>query len=45
MIILLPSGLTALPLTIGFRFGSLALIGDAFHNLGDVIAAAPRWCP
>ena len=35
--IALNSGLTALQLAIGFGFGSLALIGDALHNLGDVI--------
>ena len=31
--IALNSGLTALQLAIGFGFGSLALIGDALHNL------------
>jgi len=36
--IALNSGLTALQLAIGFGFGSLALIGDALHNLGDVPA-------
>lgn len=35
--IALNSGLTALQLVIGFGFGSLALVGDALHNLGDVI--------
>ena len=38
--IALDSGLTALQLAIGFGFGSLALIGDALHNLGDVVGLA-----
>lgn len=33
----LNSGLMALQLLIGIAFGSLALIGDALHNLGDVL--------
>lgn len=37
------SGLTALQLAIGFGFGSLALIGDALHNLGDVVGLALGW--
>ena len=41
--IALNSGLTALQLVIGFRFGSLALIGDALHNLGDVLAQILGW--
>lgn len=41
--IALNSGLTALQLVIGFRFGSLALIGDALHNLGDVLALILGW--
>ena len=41
--IALNSGLTALQLTIGFGFGSLALIGDALHNLGDVVGLALGW--
>ncbi|MEB3304156.1 MAG: cation diffusion facilitator family transporter [Cyanobacteriota bacterium] len=41
--ILLNSGLTALQLVIGFAFGSLALIGDALHNLGDVVGLALAW--
>jgi cobalt-zinc-cadmium efflux system protein len=28
---------------IGFGFGSLALIGDALHNLGDVVGLALGW--
>ena len=39
----LNAGLTALQLVIGFGFGSLALIGDALHNLGDVIGLALGW--
>jgi len=41
--IALNSGLTALQLVIGFGFGSLALIGDALHNLGDVAGLALGW--
>lgn len=41
--IVLNSGLTALQLVIGFGFGSLALIGDALHNLGDVVGLALAW--
>jgi cobalt-zinc-cadmium efflux system protein len=41
--IVLNSGLTALQLLVGFAFGSLALIGDALHNLGDVIGLALGW--
>ncbi|MFM7734211.1 MAG: cation diffusion facilitator family transporter [Cyanobium sp.] len=41
--IVLNTGLTALQLAIGFGFGSLALIGDALHNLGDVIGLALGW--
>ena len=41
--IVLNSGLTALQLVIGFGFGSLALIGDALHNLGDVAGLALGW--
>lgn len=40
---MLNSGLTALQLVIGFGFGSLALIGDALHNLGDVVGLALGW--
>jgi len=39
----LNSGLTALQLAIGFGFGSLALIGDALHNLGDVVGLGLGW--
>ena len=41
--IALNSGLVALQLAIGFGFGSLALIGDALHNLGDVVGLALGW--
>jgi cobalt-zinc-cadmium efflux system protein len=41
--ILLNSGLTALQLAVGFGFGSLALIGDALHNLGDVVGLTLGW--
>ena len=41
--IALNSGLTALQLVIGLAFGSLALIGDALHNLGDVLGLALGW--
>ncbi|MEA5473272.1 cation diffusion facilitator family transporter [Synechococcus sp. CCY9201] len=41
--IALNSGLTALQLVVGFGFGSLALIGDALHNLGDVVGLALGW--
>ena len=41
--IALNSGLTALQLLIGLAFGSLALIGDALHNLGDVLGLVLGW--
>ncbi len=41
--IALNSGLSALQLVIGFAFGSLALIGDALHNLGDVVGLVLGW--
>jgi len=41
--VLLNAALTTLQLTIGFAFGSLALIGDALHNLGDVVGLALGW--
>lgn len=41
--IALNSGLTVLQLVVGLRFGSLALIGDALHNLGDVLALTLGW--
>ena len=41
--IVLNSVLTALQLVVGFAFGSLALIGDALHNLGDVVGLVLGW--
>jgi cobalt-zinc-cadmium efflux system protein len=41
--VLLNSGLSGLQLVIGFSFGSLALIGDAVHNLGDVAGLLLGW--
>ncbi|MCT0213668.1 MULTISPECIES: cation diffusion facilitator family transporter [unclassified Synechococcus] len=41
--VLLNSALSALQLVIGFSFGSLALIGDAVHNLGDVAGLLLGW--
>ena len=41
--VILNSGLSALQLAIGFGFGSLALIGDAVHNLGDVAGLLLGW--
>ncbi|MEB3333607.1 MAG: cation diffusion facilitator family transporter [Cyanobacteriota bacterium] len=41
--ILLNGALTALQLVVGLGFGSLALIGDALHNLGDVVGLALGW--
>ena len=41
--ILLNGGLSGLQIVIGISFGSLALIGDAIHNLGDVAGLALGW--
>jgi cobalt-zinc-cadmium efflux system protein len=41
--VILNGGLSGLQLVIGFRFGSLALIGDAIHNLGDVAGLLFGW--
>jgi cobalt-zinc-cadmium efflux system protein len=41
--VILNSGLSGLQLVIGFAFGSLALIGDAVHNLGDVAGLLLGW--
>lgn len=41
--IALNAGLTTLQLVVGFAFGSLALIGDALHNLGDVVGLVLGW--
>jgi cobalt-zinc-cadmium efflux system protein len=41
--VVLNSGLTALQFAIGISSGSLALIGDALHNLGDVAGLLLGW--
>lgn len=41
--VLLNAFLTGAQLAIGFGFGSLALIGDAIHNLGDVVGLLLAW--
>ena len=41
--VLLTSGLSGLQLAIGFSFGSLALVSDAVHNLGDVAGLLLGW--
>ncbi len=41
--IALNTGLTALQLVVGFSSGSLALVGDALHNLGDVVGLVLAW--
>ncbi len=41
--VLLNTVLTSLQLVIGLSFGSLALVGDALHNLGDVVGLALGW--
>jgi cobalt-zinc-cadmium efflux system protein len=41
--VLLNSALSGLQLAIGFAFGSLALVGDALHNLGDVAGLLLGW--
>ena len=41
--VLLNSALSGLQLVIGISFGSLALIGDALHNLGDVAGLLLGW--
>jgi cobalt-zinc-cadmium efflux system protein len=41
--IVLNSALSGLQLVIGLGFGSLALIGDAVHNLGDVAGLLLGW--
>ncbi|MEY3963867.1 MAG: hypothetical protein RLZZ106_1122 [Cyanobacteriota bacterium] len=41
--IALNSALSAAQLVVGIAFGSLALIGDAVHNLGDVFGLALGW--
>jgi cobalt-zinc-cadmium efflux system protein len=41
--VILNTGLSALQLVVGAGFGSLALIGDAVHNLGDVAGLLLGW--
>lgn len=41
--VILNSALSALQLVIGLAFGSLALISDAIHNLGDVAGLLLGW--
>lgn len=41
--IVLNSALSGLQVAIGFAFGSLALVGDAVHNLGDVAGLLLGW--
>lgn len=41
--VILNSALSGLQLAIGFSCGSLALIGDAVHNLGDVAGLLLGW--
>ena len=41
--VILNTGLSVLQLLIGMTFGSLALIGDAIHNLGDVAGLLLGW--
>jgi len=41
--IVLNSALSGLQLAIGLAFGSLALVGDALHNLGDVAGLLLGW--
>jgi cobalt-zinc-cadmium efflux system protein len=41
--VILNTGLSALQLVVGVGFGSLALIGDAVHNLGDVAGLLLGW--
>ena len=43
--LVLNSALSGLQLAIGFAFGSLALVGDAVHNLGDVAGLLLGWAP
>ncbi len=41
--VILNSALSGLQLVIGLSFGSLALVGDAIHNLGDVAGLLFGW--
>ena len=41
--VLLNAGLSALQIVVGLAFGSIALVGDALHNLGDVAGLLLGW--
>ena len=41
--IVLNAGLSSLQIVVGITFGSIALIGDAIHNFGDVIGLLMGW--
>ena len=41
--VLLNAGLSGLQIAIGISFGSIALIGDAVHNIGDVVGLLLGW--
>ncbi|ABI47768.1 cation diffusion facilitator family transporter [Synechococcus sp. CC9311] len=41
--ITLNAGLSGLQIVVGITFGSIALIGDAIHNFGDVIGLIMGW--
>lgn len=41
--IILNAGLSGLQIVVGSTFGSIALIGDAIHNFGDVIGLIMGW--
>ena len=41
--ILLNTALSLAQIVMGVGFGSLALIGDALHNLGDVVGLGLGW--
>jgi len=41
--IILNASLSGLQIVVGITFGSIALIGDAIHNIGDVIGLMLGW--
>lgn len=41
--VLLNAGLSGLQIVVGLAFGSIALVGDALHNLGDVAGLLLGW--
>lgn len=41
--IVLNTALSVIQILIGFFFGSIALVGDAIHNLGDVVGLTLAW--